>query len=48
MSDVLKKHVKRSNSDVAVIPGGVTTVVQPLDVCLNKPLLDHICEVLSH
>ena len=35
ISDI-SKRVKRSNSDLAVIPGGLTTVVQPLDVCLRR------------
>ena len=26
---------------MAVIPGGLTSVLQPLDVCLNKPFKDH-------
>ena len=25
------------NTDLAVIPGGLTSVLQPLDICLNKP-----------
>ena len=42
--DVLKSHlcekvkaaVKRCNNDITVIPGGLTSVIHPLDVCLNK------------
>ncbi len=26
-----------NNVDVSIIPGGCTSKVQPLDVCLNKP-----------
>ena len=37
-----KDHVKRTNTDLAVMPGGLTSVVQPLDVCLNKPFKDLI------
>ena len=33
---------------VAVIPGGLTTVVQPLDECLNKPFKDNVCQNTSH
>lgn len=28
----------RQNVDVAVISGGLTLVLQPLDKCINKPL----------
>ena len=32
------EQVKQSlKSDLSVIPGGLTSVLQPLDVCLNKP-----------
>ena len=31
-----------SNTDIAVIPGGLTSVIQPLDVCLNKPFKDKL------
>ena len=30
------------NTDIAVIPGGLTSIVQPLDVCLNRPFKDHL------
>ena len=39
-----KKRLARINSDAAVIPGRLTSLVQPLDVCLNKPFKDHIRE----
>src|SRR6218665_2361404 len=29
-------------TDMAVIPGGLTSVLQPLDVCLNKPFKDRL------
>ena len=31
-----------SNTDIAVIPGGLTSVIEPLDVCLNKPFKDKL------
>ena len=35
--DSVKRKLKCNNTDVAVIPGGLTSVVQPLEVSLNKP-----------
>lgn len=39
-----KNRLARINTDAAVIPGGLTSLVQPLDVCLNKPFKDCIRE----
>nr|KAF6343017.1 hypothetical protein mPipKuh1_010743 [Pipistrellus kuhlii] len=39
-----KIRLARINTDVAVIPEGLTSLVQPLDVCLNKPFKDCIRE----
>ena len=33
----MKELLARRNVDVAVIPGGLTPVLQPLDKCLDKP-----------
>ena len=35
--DSVKKQIKRANAQLAVIPGGCTSVLQPLDVSVNKP-----------
>jgi len=48
--DMFRAHVTEScrrtardlRTDMAVIPGGLTSVLQPLDVCLNKPFKDRL------
>ena len=42
LTDSMKDDLKQRNIDVAVIPGGLTPVVQPLDKCLNKPFKDNV------
>lgn len=37
-----KKTARNLRTDLAVIPGGLTSVLQPLDVCLNKPFKDRL------
>ncbi|KAK9404800.1 hypothetical protein NXF25_009627 [Crotalus adamanteus] len=39
-----KQRLARIKTDAAVIPAGLTSLVQPLDVCLNKPFKDRIRE----
>ena len=43
----VKKCVYKSNADLAVIPGGLTSILQPLDVPLNKPFKDKMCNKWS-
>ena len=35
--DYVRKKLNEMKTHVAVIPGGTTSILQPLDVCLNKP-----------
>ena len=37
LTDTVKDLLARRNVDVAVIPGGLTSNLQPLDKCINKP-----------
>ena len=45
LCEKIKAVIKRCNTDIAVIPGGLTSVIQPLDICLNKSFKDkfHQC-----
>lgn len=36
----IRKLLASHNTDIVVIPGGLTSIIQPLDVCLNKPFKD--------
>ena len=42
LTDEVKKKSKKIGTTLAVIPGGLTSVLQPLDVCLNKPFKDRV------
>ncbi len=35
---LVQNSFRRSNTSVLVIPGRCTSVLQPLDVCINKPV----------
>ena len=36
-TEQVKHSFKSENTDLAVIPEGLTSVLQPSDVCFNKP-----------
>ena len=40
--EAVKDLLARRNVDVAVIPGGLTPVLQPLDKCINKPFKNKV------
>ena len=42
LTDSVKSDLKQRNIDVAIIPGGLAPVLQPLDKCLNKPFKDNV------
>ena len=42
VTDDVKALAKSLKTDLAVIPGGLTSVLQPLDVCINKPFKDRL------
>ena len=37
--EVVKEHC---NAECVIIPGGCTSIVQPMDCCINKPFKEHI------
>ena len=42
LEDSVKKKFHEAGFDLAVIPGGLTSVCQPLDVAINKPFKDNL------
>ena len=42
VTDTVKASFKRENTDLAVIPGGLPSLLQPLDVSLNKSVEDGV------
>ena len=44
LTDTVKQQLRENKTATAVIPGGLTSLVQPLDVCLNKPFKDGLRE----
>nr|XP_002730631.1 PREDICTED: pogo transposable element with KRAB domain-like [Saccoglossus kowalevskii] len=42
LTPAVKEELYSRNVDIAVIPGGLTSLLQPLDVGVNKPLKDYM------
>lgn len=42
LTDAVKESFKQCNTTVVLIPGGLTSVLQPLDVSINKPVKSHL------
>lgn len=45
ITDDVKEKAKNLNTDLSMIPGGLTSMLQPLDVCLNKPFKDRLRQI---
>lgn len=41
-TEEVKDRLSRNGTDLVVIPGGMTSMLQPLDVSLNKPFKAHV------
>lgn len=42
ITDRVKKAVGNAGCDLVIIPGGMTSTLQPLDMVLNKPFEDRV------
>ena len=42
LEEPVKQVLLQTNTDVAVIHGGLISILQPLDVCLNKPFKERL------
>ncbi|GFX28446.1 pogo transposable element with KRAB domain [Trichonephila clavipes] len=42
LTENTKKLLTECNTDIEVIPGRLTSLVQPLDVCINKPFKQNL------
>src|SRR3989337_1811564 len=47
-TDTVKKRFREKKTDLAVIPGGLTSKLQPLNVSLNKPFKTKIRNLYNH
>ena len=44
LEESVKKKFWDHNFDLVIIPGGLTSICQPLDVTINKPFKDNLCK----
>lgn len=41
----IKETLQKANTDLVIIPGGMTSQLQPLDVAVNKPFKDRVAKL---
>jgi len=44
LTDSVKNQLRKMNTELVVILGGMTSVLQPTDVSINKPFKDRLRE----
>ena len=44
LTDSVKNQPRKMNTELVVIPGGLTSVLQPMDVSINKPFKDRFSQ----
>ena len=42
LTDSVKNQLRKMNTEIVVIPGGMSSVLQPMDVSINKPFRDRL------
>ncbi len=42
LEESIKTKFRESHVDLAIIPGGLTSICQPLDIVINKPFKDNL------
>jgi len=42
VTDSVKDQVHKMKTELIVIPGGMTSMLQPMDVSINKPFKDRL------
>jgi hypothetical protein len=47
LTQQVKEEMRKANTDLVVIPGGITSELQVLDVVANKPFKDHLRQLYN-